>query len=268
MYEYNVPDELHTELTTHPSRLMSLAIGMLGDYAANICDIPISVRLDRQDQSSDLNFPAYYFDAYYQARLGTTIQPYIKLLGSASYYLSNLPGGALVLIKDIESNGFDLDASGFEHLIFSILRGDADIITVNASRFETELTELNGNLSVYRKTGLDSEPLFISINNLRNQVYRQGSARELLFVDVAGALIRVMYENSCWRCLPEYSNLPVSIWENTIKRASFIKELWPAQRLLGKQGVFEGRSAVIQMPTSAGKTRATEIIIRSAFLAK
>ncbi|MDP1575798.1 MAG: DEAD/DEAH box helicase, partial [Cypionkella sp.] len=31
-------------------------------------------------------------------------------------------------------------------------------------------------------------------------------------------------------------------------------------------GVFAGRSVVIQMPTSAGKTRATEIIIRSAFL--
>ncbi|MDI1335818.1 MAG: DEAD/DEAH box helicase, partial [Lacunisphaera sp.] len=44
------------------------------------------------------------------------------------------------------------------------------------------------------------------------------------------------------------------------------RELWPAQRLLGEQGIFRGGSAVVQMPTSAGKTRATEILIRSAFL--
>ena len=38
--------------------------------------------------------------------------------------------------------------------------------------------------------------------------------------------------------------------------------------LLGKENVFKGQSAVIQMPTSAGKTKSTEIIIRSAFLSE
>ena len=38
--------------------------------------------------------------------------------------------------------------------------------------------------------------------------------------------------------------------------------------LLGTEGVFNGQSAVIQMPTSAGKTKSTEIIIRSAFLSE
>jgi superfamily II DNA/RNA helicase len=35
---------------------------------------------------------------------------------------------------------------------------------------------------------------------------------------------------------------------------------------MGEQGVFKGKSAIVQMPTSAGKTRAIQIIIRSAFL--
>ena len=38
--------------------------------------------------------------------------------------------------------------------------------------------------------------------------------------------------------------------------------------LLGNENVFKGQSAVIQMPTSAGKTKSTELIIRSAFLSK
>ena len=51
------------------------------------------------------------------------------------------------------------------------------------------------------------------------------------------------------------------------RKTSFIKELWPAQHLLGRAGVLKGESAVGQMPTSAGKTKATELILRSAFLA-
>ncbi len=31
---------------------------------------------------------------------------------------------------------------------------------------------------------------------------------------------------------------------------------------------FKGKSAVIQLPTSAGKTKSTELIIRSAFLSE
>src|SRR6218665_112487 len=53
----------------------------------------------------------------------------------------------------------------------------------------------------------------------------------------------------------------------TLAKASFIQELWPAQKRLGEKGVFRGTSAVIQMPTSAGKSRATELVIPSAFLA-
>ncbi len=52
----------------------------------------------------------------------------------------------------------------------------------------------------------------------------------------------------------------------TLQKTSFMYELWPAQHLLGAQGVFRGGSAVVQMPTSAGMTRATQLIIRSAFL--
>ncbi|MFZ6747055.1 DEAD/DEAH box helicase [Undibacterium sp. JH2W] len=49
-------------------------------------------------------------------------------------------------------------------------------------------------------------------------------------------------------------------------RSTFPKELWPSQIQLGHAGIFSGTSGVIQMPTSAGKTRSIEIILRSGFL--
>ena len=72
--------------------------------------------------------------------------------------------------------------------------------------------------------------------------------------------------NSSWYSLPRYSRHSLASWLPTLQKNSFVRELWPAQRLLGECGILSGRSGVVQMPTSAGKTRATEIIIRSAFL--
>ena len=72
-------------------------------------------------------------------------------------------------------------------------------------------------------------------------------------------------KNSCLKLLPLYSNLPSSVWLPIINNGLFIKELWPSQKLLGENGVFQGKSAVIQMPTSSGKTKSIEIIIRSSF---
>jgi POLQ-like helicase len=93
-----------------------------------------------------------------------------------------------------------------------------------------------------------------------------GTARQLLFADIIGAIINKRYENSSWHCLPKYTGVEVDAWDSILKRDSFVREFWPAQHLLGIHGVFKGRSAVVQMPTSAGKTKATEIIIRSSFL--
>ena len=68
--------------------------------------------------------------------------------------------------------------------------------------------------------------------------------------------------------MPSYSGLSRDKWHHVLQKDSFIKELWPAQHRLGKADVLKGDSAIVQMPTSAGKTKATELILRSAFLAE
>src|SRR5690606_19378490 len=72
--------------------------------------------------------------------------------------------------------------------------------------------------------------------------------------------------NSARTILPTASGLAPDAWRQALAKSHFPIELWPAQQRIADAGVFAGRSVVIQMPTSAGKTRATEIIIRSAFL--
>jgi POLQ-like helicase len=119
----------------------------------------------------------------------------------------------------------------------------------------------------YFRQGSGQDEFFEHASILRRIAYDIGSPRQLLFADVNYAIIKKRFENSTWHCLPQYSDLSINQWQPALQKENFIRELWPGQHLLGRQNVFKGKSAMVQMPTSAGKTKATELIIRSAFLA-
>ncbi len=106
------------------------------------------------------------------------------------------------------------------------------------------------------------------MKRLRDLAYFAGTPRQLLLSDLISSITLKKIDNSTWKCLPKYSGLSISTWMEALHKNSFIKEFWPAQHLLGQANVLRGKSAIVQMPTSAGKTKATELILRSAFLAK
>lgn len=93
MFEYDVPQEHHIPISRDPSRLFTLAIGLLGDLAARINSNSVD-QAEVRNLEEDLFFSARFFDAYFQANLDKEISPYLWLLGSASYYLSSLPGSS------------------------------------------------------------------------------------------------------------------------------------------------------------------------------
>jgi hypothetical protein len=101
---------------------------------------------------------------------------------------------------------------------------------------------------------------------LRASVYDNGSAREVVYADIVTALCARKLENAARTILPPASGLPLASWAEALRKPRFPKELWPAQRRIAEAGLLGGSSGVVQMPTSAGKTRATELIIRSVFL--
>ncbi len=171
-------------------------------------------------------------------------------------------------ISGIDGDCPDLDGDGLENLLLWLLQADLETyFDGSEGPFGGFIDGISNWILQFFEDGNGEENLLDLATKLRDSVYEFGTPRQLLFGDVIVAVLRKKLENSAWKALPSYSGLPQDKWLHALQKDSFIKELWPAQHLLGKAGVLKGESAIVQMPTSAGKTKATELILRSAFLA-
>jgi POLQ-like helicase len=262
MFEYSVPAEHHIAITRSPARLFSLAVGLLGDLAASINEFGPDHE-KAQKLTEDLTFSAHFFDAFLQSKLEPGVDHYVGLLSAASYYLCNFPGSAHVMASRVGAD-LDLKVQRLDRFLFSILTSNFGGSYLG--EYSSIITKLSNSIEVFFRTGNLSEEFDADVHRLRKATYQTGTPRELLIADVACALLRTKIRNSTWRIIPEATSVSIEEWRPILAKPSFVRELWPAQRLLAESGVFDGKSAVIQMPTSAGKTRSIEIIIRAAFL--
>lgn len=268
MLEFAVPEEYHIKLTQDPAKLFTISIGMLGDFAARIYREELEPEF-LAELRNNLLFSARFFDSYLQSRLNVTLDPYLVLLGSASYYLCDLPGSAAVLAKHIGSDCPELNGDGLEDLLLWLLQDDfKTYFPGSTGPFGKYIDGISRWVLRFFENGTGEENIVELAAKLRADVYAFGTPRQLLFGDVIVAVLRKKLQNSGWKALPLYSGLSRDKWLYALQKESFIKELWPAQHLLGQADVLKGESAIVQMPTSAGKTKATEIILRSAFLSE
>jgi hypothetical protein len=265
MFEYSVPPEDRIEVSINPAQLFDLTIGILGDAAAR------TSRTDNafeDDESKNLQFSARFFNAYLEGRFREEGDAYLLLLASAAFYLSHVPGSSIVLARRVAVGTPDLDGGGLEGLLHWLLLGARESLpAVVNSPFSKELQETALTLAGYYRGEVAPEICMSAASVLRARAYATGSPRQLLLADICTAVLRVKIRNSAQRCLPLYSKLELSDWKEALGKKGFLRELWPSQHLLGEKGIFSGVSAIVQMPTSAGKTHATELVIRSAFLA-
>jgi len=263
MYEYGIPKEAHIDISNYdPSQLYVLTIGLIGDLAFYVIENNIE---KIEEIKKDLQFSSHFFDAFLQSKLKEEHSDYLKLIGSASYYLCDLQGSSIVLLKSLDYKSLNLECNQLDKALYCILNNRYELIDEGVY-FEKLQLIIHVYFYFFKTGNIDN--LFNLLSALRKDIYSFGTDRELLFIDVLYAIIRNKYKNSSWISLPEYSNLNVELWRDIISKENFIKELWTSQHLLGQQGIYQGKSAVIQMPTSAGKTKSTELIIRSAFLSK
>jgi POLQ-like helicase len=268
MYEFSIPEADHIELRQNPNKLLIATLGILGDLAA------MEARQDTIDDEvyqefrTEMASVGQYFDALIQSHLADDVIVYLKLVGASAYYLADMPGSSTVLSNGLPSNPDALTASYIEGLLVWLLKSDYNEQWYRIE--ESYLTELIDSLGTscreFFNLQSDSSQLVLVAHTLRRTVYQSGTDRELLLVDVILAVLFRKIKNSSINCLPRYTSLPLSDWLSVLSKPSFIKEFWPAQKLLGEQGILAGASAVVQMPTSAGKTKSTELIIRSAFI--
>ena len=266
MFEYDVPASEHIKILQDPSKLFTLSIGLLGDLAAH-SDPENGDAARITELRESLQFSARFFDSYMQAQFNRNLDPYLMLLGAASFYLCELPGSSVVLARSIGPKSEDLGGQGLEELLRWILQGDfSQGIAWREGIFTEPIDRIAALLRQFFIDGRSGDDLLAECDRLKQIAYDFGTPRQLLLADVVRSVVKKKHRNSAWHALPEYTDLPEAQWMDALKKDGFIRELWPAQHLLGSSGVLRGSSAVVQMPTSAGKTRATELIIRSAFL--
>jgi POLQ-like helicase len=264
MHEYRVAERDFNRIVRSPAQLFSLTIGILGDVAAGI--VGGQNHAERLSESRQhLLFCARFFDAYFESRLEGGLDSYMLLLASTTYYLAQFPGSAAVVADLVPTPCRDVEARGLEELLAWILKAhfENDLgLPVNTYGDTATVATL---LREFYSSGAGMENLRAAVTELRRAVYEGGTARELLLSDLIGAVVQARSTNSTWSTLPRYSDVDRQTWAPILRKASFIRELWPAQHLLGTSGLYRGTSAVVQMPTSAGKTRALDLIVRGAF---
>jgi superfamily II DNA/RNA helicase len=258
-----VPVEDHIALPQPPDVLFSLAVGLLGDAAAAIADM--SPEAERDSVSPEaLAFSATYFDAYLQSRLDTSVQVECPILASACFFLANNPGSSKVLANQAEAPPAHY-GSGLALLAYRLLRGDYSELP--ESPYRRLSNQVLAALWTYLTGQAPSDDAIGAAAAIREESYRSGDGRELLYADIAAAVLRKKIAAAATTILPGASGIPLETWRIFLSRPTFPRELWPSQQRICAAGVLRGTSAVIQMPTSAGKTRATELILRSGFLA-
>ena len=268
LQEFSIPSEYHMPLGDDPRRLLVATIGILGELAAIEARLDDSRESYRAQLKDQLVLVGQYFDALTESKLAEDLNAYLRVLGAAAYYLADMPGSSGVIIKTLPEEPASLTESYLEAVLVWVLRSDLnrtwyykpESIYLAETRALVEGYYRYWNFSASKAQVLDLG------ETLRHKVYLHGTDRELLLVDTLFSIISRKMSYSSIECLPKYSGLSLAQWQPAIQKPSFINELWPAQRLLGEQGVLRGASAVVQMPTSAGKTKSAELVIRSAFI--
>jgi hypothetical protein len=264
MYEFDVPEEEHIALPQRPELLFSLAVGLLGDAAAAIATSNDERAHGREPVDSNiLGFSATYFDAYLQSRLGEFAEAEFPTLAAASYYLAHNPGSAKVLISQAPSPPPYLGA-GLPLVTHRLLSGN--YTPIEGAVYTQAANRLLSQTASYLEGEGTTEGLIAVTQDIRRDAYDTGDGRELLYADVVSAIVHRKVENAARTILPAASEIGLELWHSALRRPSFPRELWPSQQRICAAGILRGRSCLIQMPTSAGKTRATELVLRAAFL--
>lgn len=266
MYELGLPEESHIAVPdgVEPAALFPLSIGTLMDASAALNDAADVQGGLADDLRDDIGFAASFFDAYLGSRFDTEVSREVTLLASASYFLGQRPGSSLVLARRLQAEG----TNAIEQLTVWALQADWRQPPNLAAHWLTGLLyELSFGLMSHFNNGTPPAPVVELLNEVRRLTYASGTSQEVVLAEVASAVVKLRLAGSAWTLMPGFSGLDGVAWADAIRRPGFPKELWPSQKLLGKAGLFAGRSGVVQMPTSAGKTRSVEVILRSAFLA-
>jgi POLQ-like helicase len=211
MYEFNVPEELHVDIRGNdPSHLFPLVIGILGEEAGRIGDIDVTTKAATPrivpEDAFALRFAAAFLHAYVTSRFGVEMASELLVLSAAAYYLCDLAGSASVLLHNATESGPARD--DWEVLLRWLIAANWGAgPDFAASIYGADQTVLVSASSAYFANGTRRDEVLSACVRLRKAAYSAGSAKDLLYADVAVAVIKKRLQNAARHVLPIYSQL-------------------------------------------------------------
>lgn len=265
MFEYDVPIDEHISVESNAIELLLIAIGVMGNTSNelwNLEDAPLRVS---EDSKKELEFSSVFFDALFQSKIEQNNRDYYILLGAIAYYFCDKVGSSIVLASEID-NTIDFDSASIDRVILAMLSdkmADLNLDSLN-EKYKNELSEIIYAYDSYFGGNIEID--FSTFNSFKNRLHSEGAPRELLLGDALLAIFKKKISNSALNLMPQFSNFDKDVWAERLIHQTKLKELWTAQLRFGEFGIFKGRSGVVQMPTSSGKTTSVALTIQSAFL--
>lgn len=244
-----------------------MALSIVADTARKYFEDYINQKSFDSQLNIQLHNAAEYFDALLLSELGNSdkYQDYIAILGATAYYLGDYNGSSRVMLNYI-SDDIQLleDSIPLAKVLIDVI---TDKLFSNVPQIKGEYsTELNALVEAYRNyILLKTEISTKSFTDLQDKVYGNGNDFSIIIVNCLLAVVCKKINSSSTKLLPEFSDLDFSSWQVYIQSEESIKELWPSQIELGRKGMFSGKSGIIQMPTSSGKTASINLMLRSSF---
>lgn len=184
------------------------------------------------------------------------------------YWLAGYSANATVLARALGEKGVNA----------ATLRGALTLLLARSSQFLTAFTTTDGKhaaddgVAVLRAVAgylVSGEiPELRRAERIRERLTSRaearGDAKEYVAGRLLAAVMRRLEVTSLWGSIAERASAPQKAWQQFALaqvglRAPLI-DLWPSQRTAIRRGLLDGRSSlVLRMPTSAGKTKMTEL---------
>jgi POLQ-like helicase len=101
MFEFDIGVDDHIQLQQDPNELLISTIAVLGDLAAMEARQESVSSVRYEELRSELSSVGQFFDALVQSHLADDVSIYLRLIGSAAYYLANMPGSSSVLSNSL-----------------------------------------------------------------------------------------------------------------------------------------------------------------------
>lgn len=260
MHEYHVAEKDYVQIEEKAQWIIISAIDIICEFAEEIIESEANIQMDWKKYMVKLRFAMRFFDSFSKSELAGGNVEYFELLGSAIYYLGGRNGSSKVLADNI-SDDLDLECSSIDKTLLAILRMDKEYEYEGTNELLIEIVA-----ELKRSLNYGDQFNYKNLKKFREEVYLYGSNREVIFSDILIAVIYLKLYNSAYCLLPLYTGVEKKIWKDILNRNTLVKELWAAQKELGENDIFRGKSATIQMPTGSGKTKSIALIIESAFL--